>query len=330
MEFHCKGKEQNMIQRLLILLLLLCGCAGGATEISDIYGDGFRKKNQETYFVNAGGLKKHSVFLEKGADGFVFRSPLSFLFREVPVKADTKYRLSFSACQEGAESMEENPGMAEKIFAHRENVFPVCRLQFFNRGKKRVPSDAAFFAIPFGKMKEHVFLFYAPPGAESMRLSFSVPKGVSLSLSDVRLREETEEKTLNINPRFELGPCNYSGISAFNDKSGRLIADRNGRTLLFTGFYAVTNRFPLKSEGPYLLKVRGSGYYKNRVDSILTFYDAARKKTGASQMIRLTPQNQETLVFRFVRPQDAAYASVTVYHATISEISIIREEEEKR
>ena len=219
--------------------------------------------------------------------------------------------------------------MGGKIFAHRENVFPVCRLQFFNRGKKRVPSDAAFFAIPFGKMKEHVFLFRAPPGAESMRLSFSVPKGVRLSLSDVCLREETEGKTLNINPRFELGPYNYSGISAFNDKSGRLIADRNGRTHLFTGFYAVTNRFPLKSEGPYLLKVRGSGYYKKRVDSILTFYDAAWKKTGTSPVIRLTPQNQETLVFRFVRPPQAAYASVTIYHATISEISIVREEEEK-
>ncbi len=313
-----------MNYKMLSLLLILCGSIRGA-ETAGIYGDSFKKKDPEAYFVNAKGLKTRAVFLEKENGKYVFQSPIAFMFQEVPVKADIKYRLTFSAAQEGAETLEKNPGMAQKIFAHRENVFPVCRLQFFDKDKKRLPTDAAFFAIPFGEMKTQDFIFYAPPRAESMRLTFGVPKGVRLSIADVSLKEETEEKTLNINPKFELGPYNYSGISAFNDKAGRLLADESGKTQLFTGFYAVTNRFPLKNAGTYLLTLRGNGYNRNRVDSILTFYDAAWKKTGTSPVTRLTPQNQGMLEFRFIRPENAAYASLTIYHATMSEASIVYE-----
>ena len=58
---------------MLSLLLILCGSIRGA-ETAGIYGDSFKKKNPEAYFVNAKGLKTRAVFLEKenGKHGVVY------------------------------------------------------------------------------------------------------------------------------------------------------------------------------------------------------------------------------------------------------------------
>lgn len=250
-------------------------------------------------------LKKNTVLLEK------------------PVQGDVKYHLTFSAAQSGRESIEENPTLYRHIANASAGTYPVCRLVFLDEAGKKVSSDTRVITIPFAEMKQHDCVFYAPRKAVKVQVLFQIPKDLTLKVTAPELKEETAEKTVNINPKFDLGIYNYSGWSGFNDGSFRMVNDENGKTHFFSGFYAISSKYPLKDE-KYLLTWEGNGYERGRVIVILLFYDAEGKKLHQLELPRLNKKHPRA-EYRFKRPENAAYIAFWVYHATLAEISLVPE-----
>ncbi len=313
----------NKIGILILAVFSILFAANGSDEI---FGDSFARQDAAQYFI---GKPKVAFTAKADGKGNVLKAQSSIVFKKVAVTPDTRYILTFTASQEGSEPIEENPTLAGIIFAYRGQLYPVCRLFFFDEKGKRigqVRGSNPFFAIPFGKPHEHKFVFYAPPKAVAMSLSFSMGKKVkALLLSDVSLKEENSEKIININPTFSLGEYNYSGISGFNAPDGRIIKLPDGKNALFTGFSVWTTHCPLKKAGSYLVKIRGKGYFKKRVDPHIVFLDINRKKISQVALPRPFISNEGYVEYRFKRPARAAYAYFWIYHGTVTEISLTYE-----
>jgi len=167
-----------------------------------------------------------------------------------------------------------------------------------------------------------------------MQLVIVVPsKSSTVYLSDMKFSKQADEGAINVNPKFELGPDNYSGWSGFNEADGahRLYVDDDHRTILFTGFTAFSDSFPLKEPGTYKLYQKGSNHVRNN-GTHLVFADASGKEirriTGKlSRSTKELSENfygpKESTVY-FVLPKGTSRAYFWIYNTSLYELRITR------
>lgn len=310
---------------MMNILQCLLAAASIAVSGNEVYGDRFVKNAPEAYLKNPG---KQLKFEKDGVNGNTIVSDTSFAVKEVRVTPRTKYRLSFVASRSGGTSFESGLMDTMTLFQYRGSKYPVLRLRFADASGKTVPHDNPVLTIYSAEPEKYTCLFYTPSGTENFSALFEVPRGIALRLADLRLEEEKTEKTLNINGDFALGLYNYSGIASANDETLRLLRNEQGKICFFTGFYAYTTRCPIDPGKKYTLALTGTGYYRNRVDSFLLFWKDSdwKKPLLKTDLPRLSKGNKGHIAYQFTAPQDARWVSLWIYHATISEIRLSREE----
>lgn len=300
------------------------------------YGDGFQKRELTDYLTNVTpDLAAKAKFLPaKDGHGVVLQTSTAVMFKAVPVNEDIKYRLTFLAKQEGLEAIEENPRLSDTIF-NCNKLHPYYQVMFYGEDGTIPKGRSPLLAMPFRLIHEYTHIFYPPPGASFMQMIIGIPSKERsiVSLSDLNLSKQADEGAININPKFELGPYNYSGWQRFNEADGahQLYSTSDHKTVLFTGFTAFSESFPLKAPGTYKLYQKGSNHVRNN-GTHLILLDAAGKEIR--RITRKLSRNARELkndfygpkedVVYFVLPKGTARAHFWVYNTTLHELRIER------
>ncbi len=321
-----------------ILIILITACILGMVKAPDTahgYNDGFQKRELSAYLSNIPLNAASKVKFLPAADGrgIIMQSTMGLTFKTVPVSEDIKYQLSFRARQEGLETLEENPRLAAAIF-NIKSLHPYYQLVFFGENGKIAKGRSPVFAMPFGALHEYVHVFYPPQGARLMQLAIGIPsKDSTVYVSDMKLSQHVDDGVININPKFELGPYNYSGWKGFNEADGvhQLYAEADGKTVLFTGFTAFSESFPLKEPGTYRLYQKGSNHVRSNGTHLILLDDSG-KEIGRiiRKLSRSAKDQKENLygprddTFNFVLPRGSSRAHFWIYNTTIFDLSLTR------
>lgn len=178
--------------------------------------------------------------------------------RALPVTAGKKYKLEMAAQVDGDFVVEKNT-RAHIMARQQPHLSSVYRVVFQNAsgGEVRplggVTPDGFFLTQA---LQPYVSVFYAPPEATGVKVYFQA-NGRKTQLANLRLVEETEEKTLNPNPDFRYGELNYSGWQSQRD--GRLYKRPDGKVVFNGAYSARSPAFPLEAGRKYRASAIGQG-----------------------------------------------------------------------
>ncbi|QDV26493.1 hypothetical protein [Aureliella helgolandensis] len=250
-----------------------------------------------------------------GAQGMLVADATALL-RDVTVLPSTKYRLTLLAAGAGdVEWLEDNPRFE---FFHQPGQtsahLPAREIEFFNAAGQPIGRPLAF-ALPYRQSHSYQDVFYTPDDAVTARIRLSSGKGIRLALTRLALEPAADEKTLNVNPSFDLGPDNYSGWK--NIAAGGKFIQRDGKTILDTKYGSTGQTIPLPESGTYALSALATGNGYNSI-VIVRVYDSEGQELMRSSTRRYGPRTY------FVPPPEAAYASLLVYSCLLEEVRLVR------
>lgn len=240
--------------------------------------------------------------------------PSSIATRSFPVEPGKKYKLLITAEVVGDFVVEKN---------HRAHIMtllsPLHQLSstfsviFENangeeiRGLRNEPV-IGFFAT--NQMQSYVSVFYIPAEARRLKVRFQ-SNGRETRIADLKLVEETEEKSINPNPDFRYGELSYSGWKPQRD--GRLHTRPDGKTVLNSVRGASSGSFPLNPGSNYRIFAVGSG--ANGTVSI-TYFDKDGKNIITSFLLRPTKEGTSA---DFTPPAGTAMATLMIDNSAILE-----------
>lgn len=238
--------------------------------------------------------------------------------RALPIEAGKKYKLQMTAQVDGDFVVEEND-RAHIETLHRDNLGATYKMRFYNDSGEEVSPlgrNAAWTGGFFLTKNAHpyVMVFYAPEGATNLKVNFQ-SNGRTACLSNLKLAEETEEGTLNVNPDFRYGELNYCGWKPSGD--GRLYQHPDGKSTLNAGFHYFSPFFPLNPKNTYHVSAIGEGGEVN-----IDYFDENLKFVVQGRfLIRLKPEGMET---EFTPPEGTVMGRVTgIRSPIIQEIRIM-------
>lgn len=273
--------------RILGLLLLL-----PSVLVARPFGDGFSTKNLEDYLDLAAPGETKLTF--DSVEGMTGKAALNIAekteakFKAVPVDPNTKYTLKYRGRFVGGESIEENPTLDISLFPRGGLSFlPSRSIDFLDAERKELAvlhQDQIDSGLPFRQWHDYVDVFYTPAQAAFMVLKVRSAPGVTFTLDSPTLEKTGDEKSLTINPSFDLGPFNYSGWSGMAAGAG-LFQTKEGRAALDAQYGSYTDSFPVSEPGTYqvFLKATSNGYAS--IVS-LSLFDKDGKLTAKSFSVR--------------------------------------------
>ncbi len=209
--------------------------------------------------------------------------------KPVPVASLRKYKLSIIGAVDSADTIEANDRIPEIIAANRGRGFARCELEFFDsEGNEatfliygRIPRRVDSIHFVSREMQKYVTVFYAPPQAETLRLTLG-PKNRGLKLKKLVLESETAEDSVNCNPDFRYGPLNLSGWNP--DTEGRLYLRPDGTTVLKCGYGAGSSMFAVDEETRYSFFCKGESYASTGGKVTVSFFDIAGNELGNTHL----------------------------------------------
>lgn len=158
------------------------------------------------------------------------------------VKPNGRYILSFTARNEGPDSLENNAQLSEAFYDKRREMhglkLPGWGITFTDRDLKGVPANLSSFHRVVLSSRDELQrdVFFAPNRAANVRIRFENPtRDATFYIKDVELSPYIE-KTVNINADFALGERSFSGFSQICGSSPRLRKTKAGNFLDVDGY----------------------------------------------------------------------------------------------
>ncbi len=237
-------------------------------------------------------------------------------FKDLPVRPNTKYTLSFGGSFSGdVESIEENSRF--EIFTRPGQVSPVLpsrRLEFLDATGRPLASSLQY-AMPFRSQHCYTDVFYTPANVASLRLHIASGEGVSFELRNLTLAATADEGSINVNPAFRLGSLNYSGWQRIS--AGGQIIELDGKTVFDTKYGSRGMAFPLPGPGTYALSAKATANGYNSCVQVHVF-DAQ-----GNTLLKVSTRQYGPPSY-FVPPQEAVAASFLVYSCLLEEVRLVR------
>ncbi|QDT07322.1 hypothetical protein K227x_57490 [Rubripirellula lacrimiformis] len=209
--------------------------------------------------------------------------------KPIAVESPTKYKLTLRAAVDDSDTIETNDRIAEIMSKNGGRSFAECELDFFDSSGNKTTFllygstavDTSGIAIVSGEFRDCVFVFYAPPNADTLRLSLT-PRKRTLYVQSLKLEPETTEGTVNCNPDFRYGQFNAGGWRP--NSEGRLFKRPDNRTVMKCGSDSRSSFFPVDDESRYSFLCQGTGYGPISGKVIVTFYDEAGQELGYTHL----------------------------------------------
>lgn len=211
------------------------------------------------------------------------------VMKSVPVTPLKKYKLSIVAAIDSDDTIERNDRIPEIIDANYGRSFARCKLEFFDKegneatfllyGRSILRAKSIHFVSR--EMQNYVTVFYAPPHAETLRLTL-LPKNRRLMIKKLVLEPETTEGTVNCNPDFRYGTLNLSGWNP--DTEGRLYRRPDGTTVLKCGTQSGSSMFAVDDKARYSFFCKGEGYSSTDGKVTVSFYDIDGNELGYTHL----------------------------------------------
>lgn len=237
------------------------------------------------------------------------------------VKPMTRYMLSYDWKVEGeCRDFAQDPEGRSKVYDYMGGEYASARVYLqSDSGEKRILRTAL---VPgkSGRMKHE---FYTETGTSKVRLEVHPPKGCRIRTDAVKIDEVVNAPTLNVNPDFDLGLYNYSGVFGRNDNAIVLLPSPSGGVALHGGFYVYFAKAPVRPFALYNLEMKAQGWHrKHRMDGSFVFLDAAGKRIFRSPVPRYSRASKrpgESLVknIEFTAPEGACWVYLWLYDATV-------------
>jgi hypothetical protein len=224
-------------------------------------------------------------------DGKVDAQPL----KPIKVQPLKKYKLTMRAAIDAADTLETNDRLPEFSSVARSESFAGCDLHFSDKegrnvffelyGKDRFEGTRKIKAesvnVVTRKLRDYVFVFYAPPMAETLHINLA-PRKRTLLVERMVLEVEDAEGTVNCNPDFRYGELNLSGWRP--DTEGRLFRRPDNTTVLKCGTAATSSVFVVDDELRYSFLCKGIGYDKKSGKVIVLFFDENGNELGHTHL----------------------------------------------
>jgi len=273
------------IRVLAGLSLLLATTSANAQSLLDITFDndsGATQLEQAVGAVTWGTARDQSCLV---VDGNVAKQA----FKPIAVQSLKKYILTIGAAVDDLDTIETNDRIAEIATKNRGHSFAECEMEFFDSSGKKttfllygtIPMEAFGINIVSREFRDYVLVFYSPPGADTLQLSFS-PRNRKLFIKSIRLAPETAEGTVNCNPDFRYGEFNASEWDP--DSEGRLFRTPDKRTVLKCGYNSRSSFFAVDDDSRYSFLCQGTGYESEDGKVIVTFYDEVGNELGYTHL----------------------------------------------
>lgn len=278
---------------------------------------GFRINNRKEAFVAAGRIK----FLVAAVAAFAAGLNAAAVGKSFDVKPRTRYLLSYDWKVSGpCRDFAEDPEGRSKVYDYRGSEYASECLYFGGGLAEKCVERMALVPGKEGRMRHE---FYTLSDTTKIRVDVRPPKGCKASVGNISLDEVTSAPTLNVNPDFELGPYNYSGVSGRNDNAVVLLKAPSGKTALHGGFFVYLAKTPVRPQGRYNLEMKAQGWHrKHRMDGFFVFLDADGKRVFRSEIPRYSRKKgkeRESLVknIEFIAPENAEWVYLWLYGATV-------------
>jgi len=215
--------------------------------------------------------------------------------KPIKVQPLKKYKLTMRAAIDAADTIEINDRLPEFATVSRGNSFAGCEFHFLDTegknvfftldGKDRFEGTRKIKAqsinVVTRKHHDYVFVFYAPPMAETLHINLT-PRKRRLLVEKLSLEVEDAEGTINCNPDFRYGDFNLSGWSP--GPEGRLFRRPNGTTVLKCGSASTSSVFLVDDELRYSFLCKGVGYDKKSGKVIVLFFDENGTELGHTHL----------------------------------------------
>lgn len=299
----------------MTLILLLVGLLGFSGEAGAFDVD-FSRDGVDALF-EAG-----QEALPERVDGLI-HLPSRLATRALPVVGGKKYKLEIAAETSGDFVVETNDRAHVLTLQSPNNQLSSTYVVSFQnaagdeiRGLEGVtPGGRAWLGGFFltNKRQTSVAVFYAPPDAATLKVSFQ-SNSRTTHIASLRLAEETEEKTVNPNPDFRYGELNYCGWRPARD--GRIYTRPDGKRVLHLGYGGVSPFFPLSPESTYRVFATGEGQPLN-----IEYFDRDGKPLLQRFLIRFSSKGEET---DLTPPVGTVMARVSALGAIIEEFKIVQ------
>lgn len=232
---------------------------------------------------------------------------------DFPVQGDRRYVLSFDWSYAPA------VGEAEGAV--------IQRITFVTMSGKRVSAGAADRrALPPGS--RYAYEFYAPADATQVELGFNVRGGGKFAEKNVKLDEVKEAPTVNVNPHFERGFGNWSGIARVENGAARFFRTPDGKVHFFGGFDFTTTWTPVTAGRKYKLRLQAMSYYKNRIAPFLTFRGPGKPDMKTDLARGYKDKNSDApivLEYDITVPEGMTHLQLCLYYTTLDWLELKEE-----
>jgi len=251
---------------------------------------------------------------------------------EFTIVPRTRYMLSYTWETTGWTDRAAKPLGAWGVFSNRWYEGPMQEIEFFgSEGKDRKgPRNRRFQPLLPGTSGRWQHEFYAPAGQVKMALTVAdnKKKGFTVKLSDIRLEEVKDAPTVNVNPDFALGPCNYSGIGGVNGDGAVLLKNPQGGNSFYGAMSFNTEATPIEGGAKYRLEYAGWGRFKGRIDPFMNFSGKGKFPTVDLPRVHRDEKNDPALpgrrVYEFTAPEGAEWVSFCFYYATLDSLRLTK------
>ena len=213
-----------------------------------------------------------------------------FFFKDVPVKAGKRYRLTVRARIKKGNALETHPLAKQALEMGVPNLkFPHVFFEFRN-GKKHV--NIMYFCrgarIFRTKFRDYILEFYAADSTDAVRVFFRLNDGkniLEVEKAELLERDEKKEKYRNINDSLQFGKYNHSGFGGGTPVfSGE---NKNGLYIAQSG-WSVCDPIPVKPGERYRLSGRAERLDGTARFGIFFLPGAHFKKIIGKQKIQMT------------------------------------------
>jgi len=241
-----------------------------------------------------------------------------------------KYKLSITAAIDSDDTIEGNDRIPEIIAANGGRSFARCKLEFFDKegnettfllyGRSIVRTQSIHFVSR--EMQSYVTVFYAPPQAETLRLTL-VPQNRRLMIKKLVLEPESSEGSVNCNPDFRYGTLNLSGWNP--DTEGRLYRRPDGTTVLKCGTRGGSSMFAVDDQARYSFFCKGEGYSSTDGKVTVSFYDIDGNELGYTHLFWDKDMNDGATKSDIQPLAGSKLAMLKASHVILQEVKVTKE-----
>ncbi len=232
-----------------------------------------------------------------------------------PVQENVKYLLTMDYKVLGNDVLELNDRIRE-IQTQSDFLLPGWQMDFYDADAKVISSRRLRGMTFIRRQGTMTDIFYAPPGAASVKVFSNVPKADNdVSVKVVSLIPAPDEQAINCNPLFL---HKYAGWQGF--LRGTLLRYESDGIPVFDSAYGCGGeRFPLQGAGRYRLYACGEGYGYFR--TVLFFqYDRNGKQIKRHSLGATVKGNK----IEFDLEPEAVSGNFVVYNTLLREIRLTK------